>query len=41
LIKQGGVKINDVKFEDPFEAIKLNAGDILRIGKRRFYKIEL
>eukprot|EP00831_Metopus_contortus_P035026 TRINITY_DN27892_c0_g1_i1.p1 TRINITY_DN27892_c0_g1~~TRINITY_DN27892_c0_g1_i1.p1 ORF type:complete len:160 (+),score=46.99 TRINITY_DN27892_c0_g1_i1:117-596(+) len=39
LIKQGGVKINDIKFGDPFEEIKLNKGDILRIGKRRFYKI--
>ncbi|HOO33426.1 MAG TPA: tyrosine--tRNA ligase [Thermotogota bacterium] len=41
LIGQGGVKINDVKFEDPFEEIKLNTDDILRIGKRRFFKVVL
>lgn len=39
LIKQGGVKINDKTVKSPDEELKLKDGDILKIGKRRFFKI--
>ena len=38
LIKQGGVKINDAAVTDP--ETKLTQGEyIIRVGKRRFYKV--
>lgn len=40
LIDQGGVKINDEKVSDPAAVCKFNAGDILRVGKRKFGKIK-
>ena len=39
LIKQGGVKINDKNVKSPDEKPKLKDGDILKIGKRRFFRI--
>ncbi|MGB9770015.1 MAG: tyrosine--tRNA ligase [Caldisericum sp.] len=37
LIEQGGLKINDEKIEN-FK-VKVNNGDILRVGKRQFFKL--
>ncbi len=38
LIKQGGVRIDDVKVLNEHQELK--CGNILKIGKRRFYKID-
>ena len=40
LAKQGGIKIDDEKHTDPFEEINVKNISILRIGKRKFYKIK-
>lgn len=39
LCAQGGIKIDDIKYADPFETIDIKKISILRIGKRKFYKI--
>lgn len=39
LIEQGGVKINDEIKKDVDEILSLKSGDILRIGKRKFFKL--
>nr|WP_240739321.1 S4 domain-containing protein [Marinitoga lauensis] len=39
LINQGAVKINDVKIDDPFQLLEINGDEVLRIGKRRFFKL--
>ncbi|HRW36037.1 MAG TPA: tyrosine--tRNA ligase, partial [Thermotogota bacterium] len=39
LCSQGGIKIDDKKYADPFEEIDVKNISILRIGKRKFYKI--
>ncbi|KLO24126.1 MULTISPECIES: tyrosine--tRNA ligase [unclassified Marinitoga] len=39
LISQGAVKINDVKINDPFQLLEIKGDEILRIGKRRFFKL--
>ena len=41
LIIQGAVKINNQKIADENAKLKLKAGDILKVGKRGFYKILL
>ncbi len=41
LAKQGGVKLNDKKETNPFDEIRVKDGDILRIGKRRFYNLKV
>ncbi len=41
LIKQGGVKINNVAIKDPFFVTKFKGGEILRVGKLKFYKIKV
>ncbi len=40
MVKQGAVKINDEKIEDPFISIEPGNDDILKVGKRRFLKIK-
>jgi len=39
VVTQGGVSINEVKKADPFEEIEISNGDILRIGKKKFYRL--
>ncbi len=41
LIEQNGVKINDVVKSDINEIIKIKDGDILQIGKRKFFKLKV
>ena len=41
LIKQGGVKIDDEKVDDFKQELVLKGGEILRIGKRNFFKIKI
>ncbi|KAF2955631.1 tyrosine--tRNA ligase [Marinitoga sp. 38H-ov] len=40
LINQGAVKLNDEKINDPFQLLVINGDEILRIGKRRFFKLK-
>lgn len=40
LIQQGGVRINNTAISDIHAKLRLSDGDILRIGKRRFYRIK-
>jgi tyrosyl-tRNA synthetase len=39
LIQQGGVSLDESKIEDAFSPIVLSKGMVLRIGKRKFFKI--
>ncbi len=41
LISQGGVKINDVKHTDPKTLALFKDGDVLKVGKRRFFKLKV
>jgi tyrosyl-tRNA synthetase len=41
LIRQGGVEINSDKVTDPAEMLLLRTNDILKVGKRHWYRIEL
>ncbi len=41
LILQGGAKINEIPIQDPFSEVNVSEGDVLRIGKRRFFRITL
>jgi tyrosyl-tRNA synthetase len=40
LVKQGGVKINSVKIEDPKMLISKGQESIYQVGKRKFLKIK-
>jgi len=39
LILQGGVKINNQTKNDPGEVLSLKGGEVLRVGKKNFYRI--
>ncbi len=41
LISQGGVKINNVKHTDPKTPAPFENGDILKVGKRKFFKLKI
>lgn len=41
LVEQGGVRINDEKRVDVSETLKLSKGDVLQIGKKRFFEIDV
>ncbi len=41
LIKQGGVKIDGLPVKDPFCTANFKGGEILRVGKLKFYRIKL
>jgi tyrosyl-tRNA synthetase len=41
LIGQNAVTVNDEKVDDPQAEIKLEGGEIIKVGKRKFLKIEL
>jgi tyrosyl-tRNA synthetase len=38
-IEQGGVTHNSIKITDPFKVLELKSGDVIKFGKRVFYKI--
>lgn len=40
LIEQGGVHLNDKVIQDPFAKLSLKSGDVLNIGKRKFFRIK-
>lgn len=40
-IQQGGVRINEVKVDDPNAEPALGDGDIVQVGKRKFAKVKL
>ena len=39
LVQQGGVTLDDRKLEDPFAVLSLSESMILKIGKRKYYRI--
>lgn len=39
LVEQGGVRIRNQQFVDPYEIVAISSGDILQLGKKRFYKL--
>jgi RimJ/RimL family protein N-acetyltransferase len=41
LIKQGGVELNGDKVTDPDERLLVKTNDILKVGKRHWYRIEI
>ena len=41
LVIQKAVKLNDVVINDPLERVKVEEGQILKVGKRKFAKIKL
>ncbi len=41
LISQGGVKINDVKHADPKTLALFKDGDVLKVGKRKFFRLKV
>ena len=40
LIEQGGVTVNDAAHRNPAETVQFKSKDILRIGKRKFFRIQ-
>lgn len=38
-VVQGAVKINGIKILDPYDQVKINSGDIIQLGKRKFAKL--
>jgi len=41
LIKQGGIKVNSEKVNDPKFEISVNSENLYQVGKRRFLKIKI
>ena len=41
LIAQNAVTINDEKVEDPQAEVRLDGGEIIKVGKRKFLKVEM
>lgn len=41
LIEQGGVELNEKKIADPTDALKLKGDEMLRVGKKKFFKIKI
>ncbi len=39
LVEQGGIEIDDVLKRDPLEVVALRGGEVLKIGKHRFFKL--
>lgn len=40
LIEQGGVRLNEQKLTEPLTTAKYQAGDILKVGKRGYFKLQ-
>lgn len=41
MVQQGGVRINQVKVEDPFAQLRLEDGMVVQVGKRKFARVRL
>ena len=41
MIKQGAVKIDDKKIEDPKATIKKNTSGVFQVGKRKIKKVSI
>jgi len=41
LIEQGGVQLNDEKHMNPREDVTISDGDVLKSGKRKYFKIKI
>jgi len=41
LAEQGGVRLRDEKLVDPQQRVRINSGDILKVGKRKFARLIL
>ncbi|MFH1073640.1 MAG: tyrosine--tRNA ligase [Candidatus Firestonebacteria bacterium] len=41
LVEQGGVYINNIRVEKPDTDVKVNTGDIIKTGKRRYFKLKV
>ncbi|NBS50757.1 MAG: hypothetical protein EBS97_09200 [Verrucomicrobia bacterium] len=41
LITQGGIKLGGEKLSDPKVEVSLSAGQILQVGKKTFFRIQL
>ena len=41
LVEQGGVYINDTRVEKPDTDVMINTGDIVKAGKRKYYKLKV
>ncbi|MCA9308316.1 MAG: tyrosine--tRNA ligase [Patescibacteria group bacterium] len=39
MFAQGGIEVNGIKMEDPAKILKLNTGDQIKVGKRRYLKV--
>jgi len=39
LIEQGGLKLNEEKIKSFKEKVQVKSGDVLRVGKKQFYKL--
>jgi len=39
LLEQGGIKLNEKVIEDVYAVLDPSDGDVLRIGKKRFYRL--
>lgn len=39
MIKQGGTSINGVVVTDPYKVVEFKEGDIVKYGKRTFFRI--
>ncbi len=40
LVEQGAVKVNEVSMRDPREKLRLASGDVVKIGKKHFFRIK-
>ena len=41
LVEQGGVYLNDQRLTDPHQQLAARSGDLLKVGKRLFFRIEV
>jgi tyrosyl-tRNA synthetase len=41
LVEQGGVKVNDKALTDPRAMVSLKAGDVVKIGKKNFFRVKI
>jgi tyrosyl-tRNA synthetase len=41
LVRQGGVRLDGTRLEDPEARVEIRDGMVLRVGKRRFARIRL
>jgi tyrosyl-tRNA synthetase len=41
LVEQGGVKVNDKAVTEPREMVSLKTGDVVKIGKKNFFRVKI